>query len=84
MEIGKKETCIFCLTPDCFEVKLDKKSRPYFSCGMCGARTFIRGEMSMRGPSLLWGPLASAFRSRDVNAAKVLVADAVIMKSGVN
>lgn len=77
MRIGQKETCLFCLTNDSLEMKLDKKSKPYFICSCCGVRAFLRGEMSLRGPSMLWGPLAAAFRARDAEVAKVLVGDAV-------
>jgi hypothetical protein len=76
MTIGKKETCLYCLTPDSYEMKLDKKNKPYFICSCCGCRTFLRGEMSLRGPSVLWGPLASALRAKDSEVAAILVGDA--------
>ena len=42
-----------------------------------GARTFLRGQQSLVGPSLLWKPLTGALLSNDAEAAKVLVQDAV-------
>jgi len=30
----------------------------------------------MRGPTMLWGPLASALTARDAEVAKILVGDA--------
>jgi len=42
-------SCLHCLNEECCEVKLDKKDRPYTSCGMCGTRAFLRSSMAMRG-----------------------------------
>lgn len=33
--------CVFCAQAG-FNLKFDKKSRPYFSCSLCGHRQFIR------------------------------------------
>ena len=34
--------CPFCLTETGGSLRQDKKGRPYFTCGACGTRAFIR------------------------------------------
>jgi hypothetical protein len=75
MRIGQRQSCLFCLCANCFEAKLDRKSRPYFSCCSCGARVFIRNDMSLKGPTALWGALESALSVHDVEAARVLIGE---------
>lgn len=41
--------CLQCLNTDCVELKNDKKGRPYTTCRMCSARTFMHSSMSLRG-----------------------------------
>lgn len=74
MSVGERYTCLFCLTEHSYEMRLDKHGRPYFLCSSCGARTFLRGEVSLRGPSMLWGALSRTMRAGDVEASRALVA----------
>jgi len=76
MRYGERYPCLFCLTSDSYELRADAKGRPYFCCISCGARTFLRGLPSLRGPSLLWEPLAAALMRDDVEAARVLLDEA--------
>lgn len=73
MMVGQTYTCLYCLEPDGYALRLDKKGRPYFLCDSCGARTFLRGERSLRGPTVLWGPLTEAIRAGRPDIAKVLL-----------
>jgi hypothetical protein len=54
-------------------MRADRKGRPYFLCAVCGARTFLRGAASLKGPSLLWKPLAAALMNNDADAANVIL-----------
>ena len=76
MRYGERYTCVFCLTPAAYELKLDKKQRPFFACVSCGCKTFLRGEFSLKGPTMLWGPLSIALRNNEAEVARVLVARA--------
>lgn len=76
MRYGERYPCLFCLTAGSFELRADSKGRPYFCCTACGARTFLRGLPSLRGPSLLWEPLAAALMRDDAEAARVLLGEA--------
>jgi hypothetical protein len=73
MRVGERCTCLFCLTRDSFELKLDKKSRPYFGCKSCGLFCFLRGDFSMKGPAILWGPLTAALVDGKPELARALV-----------
>lgn len=78
MKVGQRVTCLFCLQESSLELRLDKLNRPYFICiGGCGARCFLRGDISLRGPSILWGPLTIAMRNNEAEVAQVLVNRAV-------
>ena len=77
MRFGDRYHCLYCLAPDAYELRADKKGRPYFMCAVCGARTFLRGSQSLAGPAILWGPLLNALMNKDREAAQVLVQDAV-------
>lgn len=76
MQVGQTFKCVYCLEDDGMIVRLDKRNRPYMVCLACGARTFLRGRMSLRGPSLLWGPLTLALDAGDTAAAKHILAEA--------
>lgn len=45
--------CLCCLRPDGVAVKVDRKGRPYMTCGWCGARTFLHSPEGLRGVMLL-------------------------------
>ena len=77
MRFGDRLACIFCLAPDASELRADRKGRPFFLCTACGARTFLRGNQSLAGPTLLWGPLVGALSNGDSEAGRVLLQDAV-------
>lgn len=77
MRPGDRYDCLYCLQPDSYEVRLDKRGRPYMTCIACGARTFLRGAHSLRGPQMLWGPLTLALEDGEEETAKELVTEAV-------
>lgn len=33
--------CPFCLNSDCFNLRFDKKNKPFFSCELCRHKVFI-------------------------------------------
>ncbi len=77
MRYGDRVTCLYCLAPDSYELRADKKGRPFMICtGGCGARTFFRGKQSLIGPTMLWGSLTNALSNNDCEAAKVILHDA--------
>jgi hypothetical protein len=76
MNIGDRFVCLFCLSNDGFTLRLDKKNRPFFSCTACGINVFPRGGVSLKGPTILWGPLGLALRAKDGEAARNLVTQA--------
>jgi hypothetical protein len=66
MRYGDRVTCLYCLTPNSYELRADRKGRPFMICtGGCGARTFFRGSQSLTGPSMLWGALTNALMNND-------------------
>ena len=75
MRFGTRVMCLYCLAPDAYEMRADRKGRPYFLCSVCGARTFLRGQQSLAGPTMLWGPLTAALANNDAEAARVLIQD---------
>jgi len=77
MNVGGRYPCLFCLAPEGYELRLDKKGRPFFMCSACGCRTFTRGAVSLRGPELLWKPLHVALANGEADVARVLVKRAV-------
>lgn len=78
MGIGQSYPCLFCLNKEhSMELKLDKKGRPYFVCWCCSCRIFTRSNISMRGPSILWGPLSISLRENNTAVASALVTKAV-------
>jgi len=77
MRYGDRVTCLYCLTVNSYELRADRKGRPFMICTAgCGARTFFRGSQSLIGPSMLWGPLSNALINNDSEAAKVILHDA--------
>jgi hypothetical protein len=73
MTFGGRVHCMFCLNPLAAEIKQDRNGRPYLICHVCGLRAFLKTEMSLRGPSQLWGPLVRALQAGDVDAAQVML-----------
>jgi len=65
---------MFCLNPLAAEIKQDRNGRPYVICHVCGLRAFLKTEMSLRGPTMIWGPLVRALQASDVDAAKAMLA----------
>jgi hypothetical protein len=55
-------TCPFCAAPGL--LKLDRKSRPYWSCRGCAVRLFLHSDQSFLGFSLLAGMVASIGKDR--------------------
>lgn len=55
-------TCPLCGTPGL--LKLDKKSRPYWSCRGCAVRLFLHSDQSFLGFSLLAGMVAAIGKDR--------------------
>jgi len=83
MKIGQRTTCLYCLADSSYELRLDKSNRPYFVCVLgCGAKTFLRGDASLRGPKLLWGPLVIALKNEEAEVAQALVARATEAANG--
>jgi len=83
MKIGQRTTCLFCLTDGSFELRLDKSNRPYFVCvNGCAVKCFLRGDASLRGPKLLWGPLVIALKNEEAEVAQALVARAAEAANG--
>lgn len=77
MSVGERYPCVFCLHDEpSMVLKLDVKGRPYFVCEHCTARVFSRAKMSMKGPSLLWGPLVSVLRNNQVDVGQALIQQA--------
>jgi len=75
MQFGQRVHCVCCLSPSGFQVKADKKGRPYGVCDSCGTRMFFRGQASLRGVSFLWGPLVRAIHAQDRPAAEAMIED---------
>jgi len=75
MTFGEKVHCVGCLMPSAFEVRADKRGRPYGICECCGMRVFFRGANSLRGLTFLWGPLVRAMDRGDRAAAEVMLED---------
>jgi hypothetical protein len=55
-------TCPFCSQAGL--LKLDRKSRPYWSCRGCAVRVFLHSDQSFLGFSLLAGMVGSLGRER--------------------
>lgn len=72
MSPGQHFDCIFCLAPEGLELRIDKRGRPFFLCGVCGSRSFIHGN-GLRGPQILWGKLTLALRGGEADVAQELV-----------
>jgi len=73
MTFGGKVHCMFCMNPLAAEIKQDRNGRPYVICRVCGMRAFLKTEMALRGPTMLWGPLVRALQAGDVTSAKEMV-----------
>jgi hypothetical protein len=50
---GIRFHCLHCLTPDSARLRVDKKGRPFSTCGMCGTRAFIPTSQGLRGLRLI-------------------------------
>ena len=74
MTFGGRVHCMFCCNPMAAEIKQDRNGRPYVICHVCGLRAFLKTEMSLRGPTMIWGPLVRALQAGDVEAAKAMLA----------
>jgi len=40
--------CMFCMFEESMEVRLDKKGRPYLTCGRCSTRAFFHSELALK------------------------------------
>lgn len=49
----RRHPCLNCLCRAGVELKLDKKSRPYSYCSVCGTRAFIKSRAGLRGLMIL-------------------------------
>lgn len=66
MNIGENVPCLICIQGN-MQLRLDKRQRPYFRCGSCGA--FIFPSTTIDGPVRLWGKIGKALRAGDAEAA---------------
>lgn len=73
MNIGQSIHCPFCLNAACFELRLDRRQRPYGICNICGTRAFMRSQMALRGIQALWGPLTRAIVDGNTAAAREMI-----------
>jgi len=62
--------------PNMFELRADRKGRPYGVCGACGMRIFFRGANSLKGLTYLWGPLVRAITQDDRPAVEYMLKNA--------
>jgi hypothetical protein len=66
VNIGENVPCLICIQGN-MQLRLDKRQRPYFRCGSCGA--FIFPSTTIDGPVRLWGKIGLALRAGDTEAA---------------
>ena len=57
--------CIFCAQSGGFTLKFDRKSRPYFSCSLCGHRQFIRTKRAF-ALVLAWSKALASLNSQEL------------------
>ena len=52
MQESEQVMCFFCLE-HLGRLKIDKRGRPYISCGSCGSRTFMHSNRALNGFRLM-------------------------------
>lgn len=71
------DTCLYCLEAGS-TLRFDKHGRPFTDCHVCGARTFLKSPLSMRGLAVLV-PHAEALRkTTSANAEARAIFDATV------
>ena len=71
------DTCLFCMEVGS-ALSFDKKGKPYTFCHLCGARTFMRSPLSLRGLAVLVPHADQVRRTMSVNHEARALFDATV------
>ncbi len=70
--------CLLCLASQSVTLKLDKRGRPFCTCRVCGARTFMYDRASLRGLMMFGAELKKMWATAANGATTIEAADEAV------